>query len=214
METHKSKGAAGNRRSRLLLPIALGYVWFFLLELLHPEPVFWVHSPLDDAIPFVGAFIIPYVLWYLYAFGFLLWYYLKDTVLFVRLARYMGAILLISCFVYTVVPNGQQLRPAEPGGDIFSRVCALLYSIDTPTNSFPSIHAAFSVAVHITVLYDRKRGWPFKSASFVLCAFICVSTVMVKQHSVLCLYSGLGLAGVLYPYAFREEVFRRKSGKV
>ena len=206
----KIKAAASGRFGRLLI-LAAGYAWFFLLEGLKPEPVFWAYWPLDDAIPFISQFIIPYVLWYFYTFGPLFWYYFHDDVLFARLSAFLSAGMFFSCLVYSVFPNGQQLRPESVGGDIFSQMCAALYAIDTPTNSFPSLHIIFSIGVHTVIMRDKRAGRAVKLGSLALCVLICLSTMFVKQHSVVCVLGGVVVAAALYPIVYRREIFRKKA---
>lgn len=202
-----------NLRPGLLIPFGLSYVWFFLLERLHPQPLYWVHSPLDGALPFVAAFIIPYVSWYVYVFGMLLWYMARNSELFTRLIRFMSAGMLFSCLVYTVLPNGQQLRPEQLGGDVFSRIVALLYAIDTPTNSLPSVHVIFAVGAHITVMRSPAAKTPARVISLALCVLICVSTMLVKQHSVLCVAAGLAVAAADYALFYRDTRLVRLGRK-
>ena len=190
------------RHWSLLIPLGLSYLWFFILEVVEPHPRYFMYTPMDDFIPFLPVFIIPYVIWYFYIAvpGVVL--LLQDAAAFCRYASFLTGCMMISCAIYTFLPNGILLRPdltGEPGA--FNAVIRLLYSIDTPTNSAPSLHVAQSVGAHVAILrYNRKnkkkRG--VLPASLVLCVLIMLSTVFIKQHSVLDIWAGLLLAAVLY----------------
>jgi membrane-associated phospholipid phosphatase len=115
--------------------------------------------------------------------------------------------MLIACTVYTLFPNGQSLRPALYNyDDPFCRLIRFIYSNDTPANCAPSIHVIYSVAAHSAITaYNKKRkriAWiSVLSLNF---AIVCiVSTVFIKQHSVIDLISGLLLSGMLYCIIYR-----------
>lgn len=198
----RSLKAVPRRNWLMLIPMCAAGLWFFLLEQIAPAPRYIIYSPLDDLIPFVSAFIIPYVIWYFYVAGVGLLLFLTDSDEFVRFAAFIAGGMLIACAIYTFFPNGQMLRPdlSSPQGPL-EAITAFLYTIDTPTNSSPSIHVVYSVAAHVAVVrYSRKHGGPglVRAASLILAVLIIMSTVFVKQHSVLCIVAGLLLSLVLY----------------
>ena len=57
-----------------------------------------IHTPVDDVIPFVPAFIIPYVLWYFYVPGMMLFMCFKDREVFMRQVAtlFTGAFICIA----------------------------------------------------------------------------------------------------------------------
>ncbi len=186
----------------MLIPMGLGGLYFYLLERIAPAPRYILHSPLDDLIPFASAFIIPYVIWYFYVTGMGVILFFKDSDEFVRFAAFIAGGMLIACLIYTFWPNGQMLRPdlSAPNGPLETLI-QFLYSIDTPTNSSPSIHVVYSIAAHTALIrYNRKHRQikALNIASLIITIFIILSTVFIKQHSVLCVVSGLLLSLALY----------------
>ena len=111
-------------------------------------------------------------------------------------------VFLIVSYVY---PNAQHIRPTEfPRDNVFTDVVKWLYSTDTPTNILPSIHVFNSLAIHMSLtnceaLRDKKL---IKAASFTLTALIIMSTMFLKQHSVIdvCMGATLALFGFLVFY--------------
>ena len=90
-----------------------------------------------------------------------------------------------------------------------------LYSTDTPTNILPSIHVFNSLAIHMSLtnceaLRDKKI---VKAASFTLTALIIMSTMFLKQHSVIdvCMGTTLALFGFLFFYPRKAAVSSRAS---
>lgn len=113
-----------------------------------------IQSRLDDLIPFSEIFVIPYFLWFLYIAATVIYFALfqkniKDYYhLIATLAIGMTLFLVISL----LWPNGHTLRPRSFERDnIFVDMVRYLYTIDTPTNIFPSIHVFNSVACCIAI---------------------------------------------------------------
>ncbi len=173
-------------------------IWFFGLELF-AEPVVWIYSPLDELIPFCEYFVLFYFLWFPYFLGALAWFMFKDRELFLKLCLVMFGGMTICLLVYTVAPNAIDLRQEIVGDNLFCKIAGLLRAVDTPTNVCPSIHVSSTVAVHWAV--QRYQGFRqpilVKSLSLLAAVGICLSTLFLKQHSVIDLIWGLVLTAVL-----------------
>ncbi len=193
------------RHALAILPFLIATAWFFLLEKKILIPEFFIETQMDDRIPFVPAFVIPYVVWYFYIAGVMALCYLTDPAGFVRVSLFLGLGMAVSCCVFALFPNGQLLRPHYVGHTMFGRMIGAIYSADTPTNSLPSIHVIYSLGIHFAVARHRffaRPLHPVKIVSLALATLICVSTVAIKQHSVLDVLAGLivsaGLYGLIY----------------
>jgi membrane-associated phospholipid phosphatase len=196
----------------MLIPLGLGGLYFYLLERIALPPRYILYSPLDDLIPFTSAFIIPYVIWYFYVAGMGVILFFKDSDEFVRFAAFLSSGMLIACIIYTLWPNGQMLRPdlSSPLGPLEALI-QLLYTIDTPTNSSPSIHVVYSIATHGALTRFNRKYWQSRvvhATSLILAILIILSTVFVKQHSVICVVSGLLMALILYAIIYGRSAVR------
>ena len=190
----------------MAVPVSL---WFWLLEQVNKVPKYTMLSPLDSIIPFKEIFIIPYFIWYFYIAGSLAFLFFKSPEGFVRLCWLMYGGMALACFVYTLFPNGQHLRPYVSENDFLSRIVRYTYTVDTPTNSAPSIHVMNSIAVHCALINYRgfrARFHPVKVLSFLLMALICASTVFVKQHSIIDVFCGIALSALLYLIVYRRDI--------
>ncbi|APM39795.1 phosphatase PAP2 family protein [Clostridium kluyveri] len=173
----------------MLIPIL---IWFKYLEVtLVPE--YMVYSPLDDLIPMVPVLIVPYLLWFPYiAYGVIYTgiYSKRD---FYRLLIFLAGGMSIAYIIYMIYPNGQELRPAVLGNDPFSFMVRLIYETDTPTNICPSVHVINSIAVHSALCHSKafERVKYGKQKSGILMVLICLSTVMIKQHSIVDVAGGI-----------------------
>ena len=122
--------------------------------------------------------------------------------------------------ICTLFPNGQTMRPpVNPEKNIFSRWIVALYKTDTSTNVFPSIHVFASLGVNLAWWnseISKKHRW-IRPVSTIVTVSICLSTVFLKQHSVL---DGLGavvlsiaLYFLIYQAELTREFFKSRAAK-
>lgn len=158
------------------------------------------HCRLDDLIPFCKYAIVPYLLWFPWI-PFTLFYLLYKAPRgdFWRLCLPLFTGMTMALLFYAIVPNGLALRPRfVPGSDIFARLVRAIYRSDTPMNVCPSIHVFNSVtlmlAYYRSSIFDAPRRRWMRPAAMVLCVSITMSTMLLKQHSVIDVVFGLLLA--------------------
>ncbi|MDX9871510.1 MAG: phosphatidic acid phosphatase [Clostridia bacterium] len=181
----------------LLWPLIL-FLFFYIEKTV--EAKYIVYSSWDDLIPFVDWFIIPYGSWYFYLMaGFiLLGIFSKKDFLHLCMLVYSGHIV---CYIfYLLFPNGQDLRPVISGTGMFSTLIQNLYAVDTPTNVFPSLHVYDAIAVYVSSReYLKKHKHYFLlGASFAVMILASLSTIFVKQHSILDIFGAIPLFVILY----------------
>jgi membrane-associated phospholipid phosphatase len=188
------QGILGQDRVTIAVSVALLVLVFVAripYDLLNHGPaVLNLDTPLDDLIPVVPAFVVPYVslqpLIYLSAALFLLF----RVRVFQSAALAMTATFLVSYLFYVFLQTYID-RPTLTAGDVFTRQIVAVYASDNPFNDFPSLHVSLStiLAIHWWRV-DRRIGVPM--AVWVI--LIVLSTVLVKQHHVLDIAGGLALA--------------------
>ena len=85
-----------------------------------------------------------------------------------------------------------------------------IYTSDTPTNVFPSIHVYNSLAVHIALHRSEwfQKHKAFDTASLILCVSICMSTVLLKQHSITDVIGASILMAVMYTLVYATDYSR------
>lgn len=167
-----------------------------------------IHMALDDIIPFCEVFIIPYLLWFLYVAAVVVFLMLKNKQEYYKVCIFLMTGMTVFLIISTLWPNGHQLRPAMmPRDNIFSSLVSMLWRTDTPTNLWPSIHVYNSLGAHFAVMHSRelenKKG--LKIASLVLAVSIILSTMLIKQHSVFDVVTGLLLGVVMYVVVYRKD---------
>ncbi|HWT74919.1 MAG TPA: phosphatase PAP2 family protein [Mobilitalea sp.] len=177
--------------------------WFTYLERTVTTNFHTVYSKLDDLIPFNEVFIIPYFLWFLYIFVTVTYFLFTSKSDYYKLCANLFIGMTICLTIYTIWPNGQHLRVdlnSLGRSNIFITMLSKIYSIDTPTNVFPSIHVFNSVSAFIAINKSErlhKIKW-LQWSAFLLTVLICMSTVFLKQHSVMDVMGALVLNIIMY----------------
>lgn len=201
----------------MLIPLTFSSLWFFILEKKILRPEYLLHTRLDDYIPFIPLFVVPYVLWYFYVAVPAFFLFFKAPREFARMAVFLTMGMVIACSVYSLFPNGQALRPALGGYDEpLVHLIRFIYSNDSPANCAPSIHVIYSVAAHTAIArynnFRRRIAW-VNGVSLALSALCILSTVFIKQHSVIDLIMGLVLSGMLYLLIYGLQNARARQAK-
>lgn len=200
----------GELKYVLWLPVYL--LSFFVIERVVVTGYWSTQVWLDGYIPFCEWFVIPYCLWYPLLAAVGLWLLWKDRKGFRRYMCFLALTFFASALIWLLLPNGQDLRPAAmPRDNPLTRLVAGLYAIDTNTNVFPSVHVVGAIgaawAVNRTPSLDGHRL--LRGATSILALLICLSTLFIKQHTVLDVIGGLGLAlAVGLPLYSRDAVRR------
>lgn len=203
----------------LLFFAAYLIIWFIILPGREVERNY-VYSPLDDYIPFVEAFIIPYCLWFFYFAGPLVYFLIVSREDFLRTGLFLAFGMTVSVLIFFLLPNGIDFRPETlPRDNALTRLTLLIYSMDEPHNVFPSNHCFVAIGITVGILRCRRLAGKrlLKSAAVLLCALICLSTVFIKQHSVLDFFGALVLCIPAYVLGFVIKwpfIERRKPAAV
>lgn len=189
--------------------MAIYLVWFAYLEKTVVRPSTLIHLKIDDAIPFCEYFIIPYLLWFVYVSGVIIYYFFKDKRDYYRACTFLFTGMTIFLLISTLWPNGHHLRPhIMPRDNIFTTMVACLYQADTPTNLWPSIHVFNSLGAHISITKNAKlcKNKIVHIGSLFLCVSIILSTVFLKQHSVFDVLTAFIMAAILYLVVYSYDI--------
>ena len=172
---------------KLLAGWMVYFAFYFLTEKLIPaEDCHVIHCALDDMIPFSEYFIVFYCAWFVWIIGTLLYFLLYDIDSFKHLQTLFIIIQAIAVVIYIVYPSIQLGRPTTfEHSNVFTWLTRFIYGFDTPTGVCPSVHAAYSFVIAFVWLRRKESSAIWKVFMVGLCVMICVSTVLVKQHSVI-----------------------------
>ena len=198
---------------KLLLYWPVFMLFFLYVERLSATVVYHpMHCALDDLIPFCEYFLIPYLFWFVYLIGMHIYTLLYDINAFRLLMRFIIVSYSLSMVIYLLFPTCQELRPVEFLRDNpFTRFLYYFYQFDTNTNVCPSLHVVGSVAVWLTsrrISRFQTMGWRFAFGTAAI--LICISTVFLKQHSVLDVLAAIPICLVAYTFSFRRSSHVRR----
>lgn len=205
------------RHGLILLYLCLYLPWFSYLEDTVTSHFHEIHMALDDKIPFIEYFIVPYLLWFAYVAIAVVYFFFKNKGEYYRLCGFLFTGMTIFLIVSTVFPNGHHLRPQEFARDnVFTQLVQYLYKIDTPTNLFPSIHVYNSIGVNIAVWHceELKKKNGIRVLSALLMASIILSTLFLKQHSLFDVITAMALSVFMYTLVYArslQQVGERKA---
>ena len=206
-----TSGILGQGWRAAAISLALGLIAIvtslFYDALNHGPNVLFLRTPVDDLIPVVGPFVIPYVSLrpFIYASA--------AVFLFFRVRVYRSAavsmtVVLLVSYAFYVFAQTYIDRPVLGGDDLFSRMIRDVYASDQPYNDFPSLHASLSTVFALHWLrVDRRVGLSIA----IWAGLIVISTVFVKQHYVPDVVAGVLLASVTSWWALRRLAARRSA---
>jgi len=156
---------------------------------------------LEDNIPFIPLFIIPYLFFLLVLFlPFLISIKNKKQFLAVSVSFLFASII---CNIIYMLFQTTIIRPEIISSTILNKLVLFVYSIDSPLNLFPSGHVTFSALSTLCLFKINK-----KLAYIILPITILVilSTLFIKQHHIPDVLAGLVLAFISYQFIFKKII--------
>lgn len=163
-----------------------------------------VESALDAKIPFCEYYVIPYYFWFIFLIGIHFYTAFFDIAAFKKLMYFIMITYTVTTVIYLFYPTRQELRPAEfERNNIFIVIVKALYDFDTNTNVCPSIHVIGSFAVLFTSRHCKRFKTFWWQLGFISATvLICLSTVFLKQHSIIDIWAALAVCAAAYPFAY------------
>ena len=165
-----------------------------------------IHCFLDDLIPFNEYFIIPYYSWHVLSVITIFYTlkYEKDN--FRKMMRFFIIGAIVSFTTYLVYPSILNLRPQEFAREnLMTMLVRDMYSMDTPTNVLPSMHIIGSLGLLFTSWNTRGKDSAVKKIIMLIAViFICASTMILKQHSILDVIAAIPVSLFGWAVCFNE----------
>lgn len=151
---------------------------------------------LDNKIPFIGIFIVPYIFWYLFIPLSLFILCMKDRQVYYKTIF----IYIVGCLISSIIfISFQTTVPRAPviGNDIFTTIIKMIYARDNPVNCLPSLHVFTSYLIIRAVAASNFSNLKNNSITITISVLIIISTLFTKQHAILDVVAGIILAEVL-----------------
>lgn len=190
---------------------------YLLLENCNPAKTYHVmYCAMDDRIPFLEGFVIPYMLWHICLMGMHLWLYLREETIYRQYSKYLMVSMSISTAAFLLYPTCQNLRPVVfPRENFLTDVVRLLYRLDTSTNVCPSEHVIGSVGFFLAAKHSDRLSTPNRLPWIALTAFLtAVATVFLKQHSLLDVAAAIPVCTIGWMVGFRGISYRENTKSI
>lgn len=117
----------------------------------------------------------------------------KKRIFYTAIISFIIALVLLnSCFL--LLPSEYPRSTLEPT-TMSERLLSWTYSVDAANNTFPSTHIAFAWLVFLNVCrsgFSQNKGVVIGHG--VWATLIVTSTLVLKQHNIVDVISGMGLA--------------------
>jgi membrane-associated phospholipid phosphatase len=141
-------------------------------------------------VPFVPEFVWVYLSLYVL---FLIPPFTLDSVRLQILGTQLVAATVFCGLIFILLPAKLGFERIVPDTPFYSELFTNLFSIDLPHNMVPSLHVVFSALI-LLAASDGPRPRPAKVFFIGWLVLICVSTILVHQHHLLDVVTGLFVA--------------------
>lgn len=163
----------------------------------------------DRATPFITWFSIIYLGCYIF---WAINYMLAGKVDKQYFYRFITNILtgyIICATIFIILPT-TITRPSLDSIHGFGKIFVeYVYNTDTPVNLFPSMHCLISWYCYLGIKGQAALPKWYRIFSFIFAVMVCISTLVIKQHYIADVISGVLIAEFTY-----RIVMRKLTGKV
>jgi len=158
-------------------------------------------TELDQGVPFLKIFVLPYLSLYFFIFETLTFFCFKDKKIYYRTLLSINLGLLISYGIYFFFQTNVQ-RPDLVGNDFLTMLIAFVYNNDQPFNAFPSIHVLLSFLMIKAINRYPAKNYLNVAIVYITAILIILATQFIKQHVILDLLSSIVLGGLIFDLVF------------
>ena len=176
-----------------------------------------VYIGIDAALPFIAEFIYPYVYWYLFVAGTVAYLFVKHRKEFYQCVAFLFIGMTICLICFTIFPTSFDHRPdVITGNSLTQYLVNFIYTADKSQNVCPSIHVYNSIGCAIALIkcVDFKNSIWMKVFAIVSAVSITLSTMFIKQHSILDAVAAGVLSIILYVLVYKvdySKIFKKTN---
>ena len=170
--------------------------------------IHYLGSSIDNYIPYISLFVIPYCIFYLYiVLGPILVaryseYFFYRFILAGIIGSVIGAISFLIKPTYVIIP---QLIPLN----FLDHILIFLRSCDYIGRSCPSFHCFLAALVFIPIASTYNIKYELKVKSFIISFLIILATLFTKQHVIIDSISGVLLAVISWNLAKNDKYIEK-----
>lgn len=159
--------------------------------------------------------MVPVIPWFVYIYFLSFPFWAVNYILIGRggkkqLFQFLTADLAsrVVCLFFFVFLPTTNVRPEVTGTSLADDLLRFLYSIDQPTNLFPSIHCLVSWFCFIGIKNRNDIPKWYKGFSCIFAILVFISTQVTKQHYLVDVAGGVLLAEITFYISRRTEAYR------
>lgn len=160
------------------------------------ETTYELYIAQELAIPLIPEFIWIYLS--MYALFLLPPFFLEAKQMNALGRRLVGATVFCGA-VFLLLPARLGFDRTIPDDPFYGPLFARMFEVDLPHNLVPSLHVAFSALIVLTLL-SYVKSLTAKSIFAAWLVLLCMSTVLVHQHHLIDVVTGLFVALAFYQY--------------
>ena len=191
----------------ILLIFGLNALIYFLIKEFIPA-FHLIGSSLDDKIPFIPLFIIPYNMWYPFIIICYYFVYRNSKDKFKRLISVTIFALLITYACFILYPTRINRPVVDSFNSLETLILYITYKLDVPVNCFPSGHCLLSFITIYFVVFDKDMNKYFRIFAGVINIIIILSTLFVKQHVIIDVLGAFTIATILFINNRKINIFK------
>ncbi len=166
------------------------------------DETYALYVPAELGIPFWPEFIWIYLSMYV-LFSFPPFFLGKQRL------RVLGKQLVIATILcgiaFLAVPTHLGFARVVPDAGLYQAIFQNLFIIDQPHNMAPSLHIVFSAMILLALL-DVIRRRPLRLLLWLWLVLICASTLVVHQHHLIDVFTGLLVVVLLRIWITPREI--------
>ena len=176
-------------------------------RLVDPSRLHFLHTSLDDMIPFHGPSI------YIYIGAFFQWSYCIYVLMKQKIElgyKFFSAIVigsLIGLVIFMIYPTAVY-RPEIVGSGFTNDFCRFIYSVDNIICACPSFHCFCSTIVILIYNECENISNRFRCINMFISLLVYVSTLLTKQHYIADIIPGIALAYLSVFISSKLSIFR------
>ena len=180
----------GDSLKAILIVVGINAVAYYLPKVFVVGDYHLMGNSLDAKIPFIPVFILVYyAAFFQWAYNYIVVAHQDNRFLHkYLLAEVFG--LVISMLFFIFYPTTMDRGDLQLNG-VLGFLIKFIYSVDEPTNLFPSLHVYRSYMCTRAALKANGVSKFYRVFQVILTALVCFAIVFVKQHVVVDIFGGL-----------------------
>ena len=157
---------------------------------------------------------VPVIPWFIYIYLGCFLFWIVNYIMVGRLDRdhfyrFVTADIMsrLVCGIFFFLMPTTNIRPVIDGNSLSEILMRFVYSVDQPSNLFPSIHCLVSWFCYVGIRGRKEIPAWYRAFSCFFAIMVMVSTQVTKQHYIIDVIGGVVLAELMYYIAHHSSLY-------